>query len=60
MNAEAYNVCFLAALTGLCSNPAILAESEANGRMARQLREIATLADRVAKTAVEFVKTQEE
>jgi hypothetical protein len=60
MNAEAYNVCFLAALSGLCANPAILAESESNGRMTRQLKTMGALADTVAKHAIEFVKVGEE
>jgi len=60
MNPEAYNVCFLAALSGLCANPAIVADSESNGRMTRRLKDMGALADTIAKHAVEFIKVDDE
>jgi hypothetical protein len=54
-----YRDCFLAALSGLAANPKTLAESESNGRMARQLRELGNYADVIARHAVGFLKSDE-
>jgi hypothetical protein len=60
---EAYRSCFLAALTGLCGNPAILPESEmelsTGRRPSRQLMTIMDHADRVAKSAAGFIQAKE-
>ena len=56
---EAYNSCFLAALTGLCANPAILAESDETGHLARKLQGMGRLADAAATHAVKFVQPEE-
>jgi hypothetical protein len=61
---SAYNACFLAALSGLCANPAILPETETDlstgRRPSRQLLTVMDHADLVAKAATGFIQRDDE
>lgn len=51
-----YRDCFIAALTGLCSNSALLMDSPDAFRESRNLERMTVMADRIARHAVKFVE----